>query len=152
MSAQIIEFGRARDSVPAIADLRREVGPVCSKDLRKQRWKAWRKAEAEVGYWDSLHDFTSSVLIAKSHGLAAAKDYVMSEASRLAALDEYREAVARLLLTPASRKAEVNWKRAFIVGRQNVCIPVTKEQLERVIADDLTFLNAHRRSDVPLLT
>ena len=55
-----------------------------------------------------------------------------------AALDSYRAALNKQLLTPAPDVASVNWKR-----RELKSYGVKKELVEKVIADDIAFLDAH---------
>jgi hypothetical protein len=45
--------------------------------------------------------------------------------------------------TPAPNVAAVAWKRAKFSGRDFSYLPVKPERVERVIADDVAFLDAH---------
>jgi hypothetical protein len=47
------------------------------------------------------------------------------------------------LLTPAPDLRAVTWKRAQLAGRRFSHLPTRKERVERAIADDVAFLDAH---------
>jgi hypothetical protein len=47
------------------------------------------------------------------------------------------------LLTLAPHAAAVTWKRAQLAGRGFSHLPTKAERIERVIADDVAFLDAH---------
>ena len=69
-------------------------------------------------------------------------------------VDKWREAVAKKLLTPAPDLGAITWKRAKLKSRDFSYLTVKKERVERVIADDVAFLDAHptrrRRPDEQL--
>jgi hypothetical protein len=82
-----------------------------------------------------------AVLHAKRHGLKEAQAHVgISEEGRWPILDSYREALGKQLLTPAPDVASVNWKRQRLRKSYN---GVKKELIEKAIADDIAFLDAH---------
>jgi hypothetical protein len=109
--------------------------------LRSARWEAWRRARAVTDYWRALLDFNHAVLHAKRHGLKEAQAHVgISEEGRWPILDSYREALGKQLLTPAPDVASVNWKRQRLRKSYN---GVKKELVEKAIADDIAFLDAH---------
>jgi hypothetical protein len=64
----------------------------------------------------------------------------ISEEGRWPILDSYREALGKQLLTPAPDVASVNWKRQRLRKSYN---GVKKELIEKAIADDIAFLDAH---------
>ena len=69
--------------------------------------------------------------------------YEVSHDGRWAFVNKYREALGEQLLTPAPNVASVNWKRQQL---SKPCIPyigVEKELVEKAIADDIAFLDAH---------
>ena len=53
-------------------------------------------------------------------------------------LESYREALNKQLLTPAPDMSSVNWKR-----HKKTEYGVKKELVEKAIADDIAFLDAH---------
>jgi hypothetical protein len=58
-------------------------------------------------------------------------------------VDKWREAVAKKLLTPAPDLDAITWKRAKLKSSDFPHLPVKKERVERAIADDVAFLEAH---------
>jgi hypothetical protein len=63
--------------------------------------------------------------------------------NRSALVDKWREAVAKKLLTPAPDLGAITWKRAKLKSSDFPYLPVKKERVERAIADDVAFLEAH---------
>jgi hypothetical protein len=107
--------------------------------LRRARWEVWRRADAVTRYWCALLNFHGAVLYAKRNGLKDARAHVeISEDGRWSILDRYRDALNKQLLTPAPDVASVNWKR-----RELKSYGVKKELVEKAIADDIAFLDAH---------
>jgi hypothetical protein len=107
--------------------------------LRRARHAVWRRADAITNYWYVLLRFYSAVDFAKRHGLKEALAHVeISEKARWPILESYRAALGKQLLTPAPDVASVNWKR-----RQLNSYGVKKELVEKAIADDIAFLDAH---------
>jgi hypothetical protein len=94
-----------------------------------------------MDYWHALLNFHGAVLRAKRDGLKEARAHVeISEEERWSILDSYRDALGKLLLTPAPDVASVNWKRQRLRKPYN---GVKKELVEKAIADDIAFLDAH---------
>jgi hypothetical protein len=107
--------------------------------LRSARWEVWRRADAITNYWQELLRFMDAVERAKRHGLKEARAHVgINEEARWSILDSYRDALNKQLLTPAPDVASVNWKR-----RELKSYGVKKELVEKAIADDIAFLDAH---------
>jgi hypothetical protein len=65
-----------------------------------------------------------------------------------AMIAKYREAWARLMLTPAPDMSRVAWKRAQLKAQNHKHTDLKAERIERAIVDDVEFLKAHptRRS------
>ena len=106
---------------------------------RSARWEVWRRADAVTNYWHELLRFYDAVERAKRHGLKEARARVeISEEGRRPILDSYRDALNKQLLTPAPDVASVNWKR-----RELKSYGVKTELVEKAIADDIAFLDAH---------
>jgi hypothetical protein len=148
MSAEIIDFTtsqrtRCADDVPRSA-----AGTLTTTAknarLRKERRKAWRKADILTRYWHALLKFTDAVSLAKDYGLKAASAHTEIDTdpqARWLILNSYREALGKQLLTPAPDMTAVNWKRHELKGAPY--IGVKKEHAEKAIADDVAFLDAH---------
>jgi hypothetical protein len=159
MTAEIVAFPRAitsatRNLVRKI--VRREMKaaetPLTetakNQRLRNQRREAWRRADAIAEYWLRHLRFLDGIAIAARHGLreAISQQTGNHDESRWPIIEKWREAQRALILTPASDMAAVNWKRNRLIGRnlsQLSSIGLSKERVEKVIADDLAFLNAH---------
>jgi hypothetical protein len=157
MTAEIIDFTTTRHRTPAappigledlIVDAPRETAgtpptTATAKNarLRSARWEIWRMANALTNYWDALLDFRDAVELAKRCGLKEARAHAeISAEERWSIVDSYRDALGKQLLTPAPDVASVNWKR----HRLSKCIiNVKKELVEKAIADDIAFLDAH---------
>jgi hypothetical protein len=147
MSAEIIDF-TTRHRTPRADDAPRQAAGTLTATaknarLRLARREVWWKAEARTDYWRALLDFMNAVLIAKDHGLTEVSHAhtEISEKARLSNVDIYRQALGKQLLTPAPDAASVNWKRHQL--SKDPYIGVKKELVEKAIADDVAFLDAH---------
>ena len=56
---------------------------------------------------------------------------------------KYRQAWARLMLTPAPDMQSVTWKRAQLKAEHHKHTDLKAERIERAIDDDVEFLKAH---------
>jgi hypothetical protein len=145
MTAEIIDF-TTRHRTPSADDAPRKTTGAATATaknsrLRSARREAWRRAEALMNYWHALLKFTDAASIAKRHGLKEARACPEAgDETRLQILDSYRDAWGKLLLTPAPDVARVNWKRQQT--RRPYC-GIKKELVEKAIADDIAFLDAH---------
>jgi len=145
MSAEIIDF-TSRHRTPDADDAPRKAAGTLTttaknEHLRSARREAWRKADAIANYWRALLDFTDAVSRAKNHDLKEARAHTKtSYEARWSILDSYREALGKHLLTPAPDVVSVNWKRRQL---SKTYIGVEKELVEKAIADDIAFLDAH---------
>ena len=148
MSAEIIDF-TTRHRTPGADDAPRRTQTAKNQDLRDARREAWRKADARVCYWSALLKYRDTVCYAKGCGVKEARAHteINSEdhEARWLIVESYREALGEQLLTPAHDMASVNWKRRQL---SKTYIGVKKELVEKAIADDIAFLDAHptRRS------
>jgi hypothetical protein len=162
MSAEIIDFTTHRRTAGTDDAPRKTVGTLTTtaknERLRSARHEAWRKANALRNYWDTLLGFTDAVWLAKKYDLKEARVHCpeISKALDIIAagrqvgmkhddvrwsfLNRYREALGKQLLTPAPDVASVNWKRQQL---SKPYIGVEKELVEKAIADDIAFLDAH---------
>jgi hypothetical protein len=113
--------------------------------LRARRGEAWRKAEIATRYWRMMMDFYLAVSLAQDHGLpeALALHQPIKVGDRDFAVTKFREALVAQLLTPAARVADVNWKRAEFGRREWQFTAVKAQRIEKAIADDVAFLQAH---------
>jgi hypothetical protein len=112
--------------------------------LRQRRYEAWQKVDTEKDYWKARMDFGDALSRAQRCGISDAMSFpAVQHEDRWPLLGKYREALARLLLTPAPTVATVNWKQAVLASGGHLHTSVESERLDRVIADDLAFLAAH---------
>lgn len=112
-----------------------------NEDLRRDRREAWRAADALSNYWRAALDFSDATARAQHHDLKAARGHAkISHEGRWVILQAYREAIGKHLLTPAPDMAAVTWKRKQL-GK--AYLDVKKEQVEKSIAADIAFLDAH---------
>lgn len=161
MTADIIEFGsyqqaptvRPRRVVSEADDTRETAEPLTTTAkntrMRSARYEVWQKANALTSYWRALLDLESAVRIAKMHGLKEARAQIETgPEARYSMLASYREALGKQLLTPAHDVASVNWKRRKL--SKLTYIDVKKEVVEKSIADDIAFLDAHPTRNLKL--
>ncbi len=145
MSAELIDFTTHHRTPGADDAPRKAAGTLTTtaknERLRSARREAWWKAAALTNYWSALLDFTDAVSRAKNRGLKEACAHTeTSHEARWSILDSYREALGKHLLTPAPDVVSVNWKRHQL---SKTYIGVKKELVEKAIADDIAFLDAH---------
>lgn len=149
MSAEIINFV-TRYRTPGADEPPRRRPPdgltrtAKNTRLRAARWDVWRKASILTDYWHAFLKFTEAVALAKRYGLNEARTHgeetwEQTLETRWSIFDSYREALGKQLLTPAPNMASVDWKRRHM-GKAT---GVKKELLEKSIADDIAFLDAH---------
>jgi hypothetical protein len=147
MSAEIIDFTttsyrtRAADDAPRKTAGTPTTTTAKNARLRSARWEVWRRADAIVNYWRALLEFTDAVSRAKRNGLNEARAHAETSAeARWQILESYRDAMGKHLLTPAPDVASVNWKRHKL---RRSYVGVKKELVEKAIAADIAFLDAH---------
>jgi hypothetical protein len=150
MTAEIITFEALRQKTyrapPRTVEPRTaEPGyrsPIAKNEhLRRDRREAWLAASALSRYWEAKLDFVDAVSYAHRYGLKDARgDAETSLEDRLVIAEIWREAVGKQMLTPAPNMAEVTWKRQKL-GK--AFFRVDKERVEKSIADDIAFLDAH---------
>lgn len=162
MTADIIKFGSYKPPTlrprPVVCEPDDTPRKVCEADdtpcettgtltttaknarMRSARHKAWRRADALTGYWHAVLDFELAASIAKKHGLKEARAQIETgPVARSSFLASYRDALGNQLLTPSPSVASVNWKRR----KMSKAYYMKKELIEKAIADDIAFLNAH---------
>jgi hypothetical protein len=174
MSCEIIQFSAARP-VRAVSDKRSspvignrlltprqrrregkpELPPPATETaknarIRTERRDAWWLAERVTDYWRARWKWHHELETAQRYGIGDSGSFPPpAHASPFEAVDTWREAVAKQLLTPAPTLADVAWKRAKIKSDEFNRLPITLARAEQAVADDLAFLAAHptRRSN-----
>lgn len=145
MTAEIITFEALRQKTyrapPRAAEPDNRSPIAKNEHLRRDRREAWRAADALSNYWRVKLDFFDAVSRAHRHDLKDARGHAKtSHEDRWVILETYREAVGKHLLTPAPDMAAVTWKRQQL-GK--AYLDVKKERVEKSIAADIAFLDAH---------
>jgi hypothetical protein len=165
MSCEIIQFSAAArpgrsPGVTAIANLfltprqRRRAGkpelpPPATETaknarIRNERRDAWWLAGRTADYWHARFKWDRELDTAQKYGIGDSGSFPpRAPASPFEAVNTWREAVAKQLLTPAPTLADVAWKRAKIKSDEFKRLPITLARAEQAIADDLAFLAAH---------
>jgi hypothetical protein len=164
MSCEIIQFSAAARparkaldkstaaKVIAARDSREERRPLAppltetcrNSRLRIARRDAWWRAGRVTDYWRARLDWQSALETAQRHEIADSASLPLpGKESRFGLVDRWREAVVKQLLTPAPDAAAVTWKRAQLARQDFNYLPTKAERIERVIADDAAFLDAH---------
>lgn len=115
-----------------------------NKRLRDQRRHAWHCAEAGHRYWEARLQMESTVSVVQRWSLPEGNlhsPHVPNE--RWEMLAKWRAAIARQMLTPAPDTAAIAWKRAAFRAGHHVYTDLKPEMIERAIASDVAFLDAH---------
>jgi hypothetical protein len=122
-----------------------ELSTTCKNGrLRQARGGAWNRASRTTSYWRARLDWHNELQCAQKWGLADSGSFpAAADETRSSFVDTWREAVVKQLLTPAPDLGAVTWKRAKLKSSDFPYLPVKKERVERVIADDVAFLEAH---------
>jgi hypothetical protein len=118
--------------------------------IRAVRRDVWRDAERESAYWHARMKWHQALGSAQHWGVADSASLPSAkEEDRFSLVDTWREAVVKQLLTPAADAAAIAWKRAQLAAGDFIYLPTKAERVERVIAVDVAFLDAHptRRSN-----
>jgi len=117
--------------------------------LRIARRDVWWRACRVTEYWRTRLDWHSALGTAQQYGIADSASFPSAEnESRFGLVDTWRAALVKQLLTPAPDLGAVAWKRAQLRAENYRYSDVEPERIERAIADDVAFLEAHptRRS------
>jgi hypothetical protein len=159
MSCEIIQFsGRINRTTSAPGLLRpmekrtlpEPLTETCKNArLRAARQDAWRHAGRATDYWRARLNWQAALEWAQKREIADSASFPSAaKEDRGALVRLWRDAVAKQLLTPAPDVGAVTWKRAKLEGRDFSYIGIEQDRVERAIADDVAFLEAHptRRS------
>jgi hypothetical protein len=133
---------RRREGKPELPPPATEIAK--SSRIRITRRDAWWHADRVADYWRGRLDWHHGLEIAQQYGIADSASFPSAEnENRSALVDKWRVAVAKKLLTPAPDLGAITWKRAKLKSSDLPYLPVKKERVERAIADDVAFLEAH---------
>jgi hypothetical protein len=117
--------------------------------LREKRKELWRMAEAATRYWRVRLTFHDALALAQSMEISEGHYHpIVDSDDRMPMVRQWRSALARQVLTPAPDANSVKWKQALLDSGDFENVDVKTERVERAIADDVEFLEAHptRRS------
>jgi hypothetical protein len=118
--------------------------------IRTARRDAWWDACRVSEYWRARMDWQAALSTAQLWNVAGSSLYPRADGeNRQVSVDTWRASVAKQLLTPAPDFGAVTWKRAKLKSSDFSHLPIKAARVERAIADDIAFLDAHptRRSD-----
>jgi hypothetical protein len=117
--------------------------------LRSQRNDVWREADAVMNYWHVSRKMESAISRVQNCSAPEGEMHPTRDPKDdWTLVQKWREAWARLMLTPAPDMRSVAWKRAQLKAGNHEHTDLKPERIERAIADDLAWLAAHptRRS------
>jgi hypothetical protein len=130
-----------------LASQRREVKSSDTAEnfrLRQSRYYGWREAAAIMNYWGAAMKMKSAISCVQNYGAPEGDTHeFVTDETHGTMIAKWRQAWARLMLTPAPNAREVNWKREQIKGKKWKYNGLSGERIERAIADDVEFLKAH---------
>lgn len=117
--------------------------------LRHQCRDAWYAAEARTRYWSARMKLHSAIESASQRGAfpkgALEGEHDHDKDGWMVLVQLFRSALAKQLLTPAWRAADVAWKQKALAAREHRYTDLTDEQIESAIQQDIEFLAAHPR-------
>jgi hypothetical protein len=112
--------------------------------LRHRRRAAWRAADAARVYWRARWKLENAIAVAQSSGIAEGSNHPVHHWSTSnEMLGNYRAAIGKQLLTPASDTAAIAWKKAALKADDHKYTDVTTQRAERAIAEDEVWLAEH---------
>jgi hypothetical protein len=115
-----------------------------NRNLRDARKPQWSKAEATREYWRARLDMDGAISVAQDRGIPEGANHPPHiPDDRWTLLANWRLAIAAQLSTPAPDTRAVAWKKAALEGEQWQWTDLTRERIDRAIAADEAFLNAH---------
>jgi hypothetical protein len=119
--------------------------------LRSDRLDIWREAEAVMDYWHVAMKMHNVIQRVQVHGLPEGNLHdKVDHAEYHPLVTKWREAWARLILTPTPDMRCVTWKQTQLKSRNQRCADLPLARIEQAIADDIAFLKSHptRRRDL----
>jgi hypothetical protein len=112
--------------------------------LRSDRRDVWREVEGVMDYWHISMKMNDAISRVQRHDAPEGKLHpAYKHEDHWNPLAKYREAWARLMLTPAPDALAVVWKRAQLKAGHHKHTDLKPERIERAIADDVEFLRSH---------
>jgi hypothetical protein len=131
---------------PAAAYSRHEPATITAENfrLRKERYDAWRQADATMDYWLAAMKMHSSISCMQNFGASEGDRYPFIEPEEHGTLvNKYRLAWCKLMLTPAPNSGHVRWKRMQLIAENWKYTGLSPERIEQAIAADVEWLEAH---------
>jgi hypothetical protein len=112
--------------------------------LRRQRREAWNAGMTRVNYYRAALDMEHAIGSVRRWGVPEARNHPKYDVdARSEILRRYRAAIGDQILRPASRLADVDWKRKQIGLATFKYCGMTDECAQRAISEDIAFLTAH---------
>ena len=115
-----------------------------NRNLRNARKPQWGRADAAREYWRRRLDMESGISTAQRHGIPEGANHPPRiPDDRWAMIANWRLSIAAQLMTPAPDTRAIAWKKAALDGGEWEYTDLTRERIERAIADDEAFLAEH---------
>jgi hypothetical protein len=115
-----------------------------NRNLREARKPQWSKAEATRKYWRARLEMESAISVAQRRDIPEGLNHAPHNPDeRWTILANLRLSIAAQLMTPAPDTRAIAWKKVALEGEQWKWTDLTRERIERAIADDEAFLKTH---------
>jgi hypothetical protein len=112
--------------------------------LRKERYDAWRQADAVMDYWLAAMRMHTAAYCLQEFGAPEVDRYPFIEPESHGELvNKYRVAWSKLMLTPAPNGGYVRWKRTQLHAENWKYTGLSAEQCQQAIDADEAWLKAH---------
>jgi hypothetical protein len=131
---------------PAAAYSRHEPATITAENfrLRKERYDAWRQADAVMDYWFAAMRMHTAIYRMQEFGTPEGDRYpFIPDESHGELVNKYRVAWSKLMLTPAPNGGYVRWKRTQLIAEKWKYTGLTAERIEQAIDADEAWLKAH---------
>jgi hypothetical protein len=131
---------------PAAAYSRHEPATITAENfrLRKERYDAWRQADAVMDYWLAAMRMHTAISCMQNFGCVEGDRYEFApDESHGTLVNKYRLAWCKLMLTPAPNSGYVRWKRMQLIAKNYEHTGLSPERIEQAIDADVEWLNAH---------
>ncbi len=142
----IIDFASHKRAVASLCDTNASRSFRQNEKPAKARWRRWRRWRRAKLYLEFLEAQRAAALAAGSlfdhHALTNDADILAYKDldSEFVLLDKIREAQSILLLTPVSRKYELNYKRHLIAHKVHLMVGVDPAKMAEVLNADEAYV------------
>jgi hypothetical protein len=130
---------------PAAAYSRHDPATITAENfrLRKERYDAWRQADAVMNYWRAAMQMGVAIFCMQNFGAVVDDRHpFVTPEDRGTLVAKWRLAWAKLMLTPAANSKHVRWKRMQLIAKNYEYTGLPPARIER---RSLTMLNGWKR-------